>query len=242
MSRAPSGGGYSDFFPSAPRHQKIKTKARERAKSKPNDLHPSEQSRSSRDAISAPRSRDEAGKASTSGPADSSAYNNQDKPLIGTDENDNQGDLLNCVRSTSSHTSTASSVFSATAPSSKPATVQHPSTLTPLTNDDMSPNPATQSASPQHVKLPAAKTASLLDQVEYSSPAHVQDDTPPLFPRWTKMRVDMRDTNRPKGKIFEPELHVDKSLKRKHGSKGTYKDIKWVRSISSVGSVIIGVH
>lgn len=226
MSRAPSGGGYSDFFPSAPRHQKIKTKARERAKSKSTDLHSSEQTRSSRDAISASKSRDEAGKANISGSTDSSAYKTQEKPLIGTDEQDAQGDLLNCVRSTSSHASTASSVFSATAPSSRPAAMSHPSTLTPLTNDDLSPNANAQIASPQRVKLSATKTASLLDQVEYSSPAHVQDDTPPLFQKWDRMRVDMIDTSRPRGKIFEAEPHIDKSRKRKH-DKGTYKDINW---------------
>ena len=245
MSRAPSAG-FSDFFPSAPRNAKIKARERERAKSKPLDSSATEASKSSRDASYTSKSRDEAGRANMLRSADNIELI-RDASMTGTDENDLQGDLLNCVRSASSHTSTASSVFSATAPSSRAAAIPHQSALTPMTNDDLSPNG--QIASPRHTKL-AARNASLLDNKESisSSPAHVpppQQESPEnsiISDKWDGVRIDMRSRAQPiKAQTFVADPTNEKSRKRQ---RGHMKDITWVRSINITcsGSVIIGVH
>lgn len=245
MSRAPSAG-FSDFFPAAPRNAKIKARERERAKSKPLDSSAGESRKNSRDATYTLKSRDEAGKANISRNAENSDMI-RDASMTGTDENEAQGDLLNCVRSASSHTSTASSVFSATAPSSRPPAISHPSALTPMTNDDLSPNGQLQS--PRHTTL-SARNASLLDNKESisSSPAHVpppqQESTEnSIIPdKWDGMRVDMRNRAQPmKAQIFVSDPTNEKSRKRQ---RGHMKDITWVRNINITcsGSVIIGVH
>ena len=237
MSRVPSGK-FADFFPSAPREAKIKAKARERAKTKPSDSSSWQQSRGAGDSLSAPRSRDEAGQPNISATAQSSARPQHERTTNGTEETDIQGDLLNCVRSASSHASTASSVFSATAPSSRPAAMSHPYTLTPLTNDELSPNG--QIASPRHAKS-TLNTVSVADHLETSSPAHVPEQAPVISEKWDGQRATARDRNSFKGKTFEVAIPTDPK-KQPRLDKGTYKEIPWVRSIMSAGSVIIGVH
>ena len=245
MSRAPSAG-FSDFFPAAPRNAKIKARERERAKSKSLDTSAQEPSKTSRDASYTSKSRDEAGKANILRNGDAIELI-RDVSMTGTEENEAQGDLLNCVRSASSHTSTASSVFSATAPSSRAPAISHQNALTPMTNDDLSPNGQIQS--PRHTNL-SARNASLLDSKDQisSSPAHV----PPLEQKspedsiipdkWDGVRIDMRNRAQPvKVQIFVADPTNEKSRKRQ---RGHMKDITWVRSINITcsGSVIIGVH
>lgn len=233
MSRAPSAG-FSDFFPAAPRNAKIKARERERAKSKPLDSSAPESRKNSRDASYTSKSRDEAGKPSIIRNADNIDII-RDAAMTGTDENEAQGDLLNCIRSASSHTSTASSVFSATAPSSRAPAISHPSALTPMTNDDLSPNGQIQS--PRHTKL-SARNASLLDNKESisSSPAHVpppqqESQENSIIPdKWDGVRVDMRNREQPvKAQTFVADPTNEKSRKRQ---RGHMKDITWVRSIN----------
>lgn len=246
MSRAPSKG-FSDFFPAAPRNAKIKARERERAKSKSLDSPAPTLAKSSRDASYTSKSRDEAGKANILKSVNNIEANRESAVHV-ADESELQGDLLNCVRSASSHTSTASSVFSATAPSSRAAAIPHASALTPMTNDDLSPNG--QIASPRHTKL-AARNSSLLDNKELisSSPAHVpapQQEPPQensiITDKWDGTRVDIRMRDQPvKASIWVADPTNERSRKR---HRGHMKDIPWVRSISItfLGSVIIGVH
>ena len=244
MSRAPSKG-FSDFFPAAPRNAKIKARERERAKSKPLDSPAPTSAKSSRDASYTHKSRDEAGKANILNSVNN-IETNRESAISAADESELQGDLLNCVRSASSHTSTASSVFSATAPGSR-AAIPHASALTPMTNDDLSPNG--QIGSPRHTKS-AARNASLLDNKESisSSPAHVPapqqepQENSIITDRWDGTRVDMRMRNQPvKVSIWVADPTNEKSRKR---HRGHMKDIPWVRSISItfLRSVITGVH
>ena len=244
MSRAPSKG-FSDFFPAAPRNAKIKARERERAKSKPLDSLAPTSAKGSRDASYTPKSRDEAGKANILKSVNN-IETNRESAISAADESELQGDLLNCVRSASSHTSTASSVFSATAPSSRAAAIPHASALTPMTNDDLSPNG--RIASPRHTKS-TARNSSLLDNKESisSSPAHVPapqqepQENSIITDRWDGTRVDMRMRNQPvKASIWVADPTNEKSRKR---HRGHMKDIPWVRStsITFLRGVIIGV-
>lgn len=236
MSRA-STAGFSDFFPSAPRAAKNRAKERERAKSKPLDSPLLEPVNADRDANNLSRSRDEARRGSISGAASDEVA--RDTNTVGTDEGElQQGDLLNCVRSTSSHTSAASSVFSTTAQSNNHGGASMPVSLTPLTNDDSSP--IGQVTSPRGLKQAGLKTPSSLEHVESSSPKHVPQDIKPAQVRAEPPRIQMRDSNKPKGQkcVFDPQL--DKSgIKPK--PKVKYKDISWV-CINHLGSVIFRAH
>ncbi|KFY73413.1 hypothetical protein V499_06469 [Pseudogymnoascus sp. VKM F-103] len=223
MSRA-STAGFSDFFPSAPRAAKNRAKERERAKSKPLDSPLLEPVNADRDAHIPSRSRDESGRGSISGAAGEEGARDTNI-LAPTDEGElQQGDLLNCVRSTSSHTSTASSVFSTTAQNTGAAAASNLISLTPLTNDDSSP--IGQVASPRGHKA-GLKTPSSLEHVESSSSKHVLQDTPPPTQDMAEpQRAQVRDRDKPKGQkcVFDPQL--DKSgIKPK--PKVKYKDISW---------------
>jgi histone-lysine N-methyltransferase SETD1 len=236
MSRA-STAGFSDFFPSAPRAAKNRAKERERAKSKPLDSPLLEPVNTDRDANNPSRSRDESGRGSISGAAGDEVA--RDTNTLVADEGElQQGDLLNCVRSTSSHTSTASSVFSSTAQNTSHAGASIPISLTPLTNDDSSP--IGQVASPRGLKQAGLKTPSTLEHVESSSSKHVLQDTQPAQETMEPQRVQMRDPNKPKGQkcVFDPQLDKS-SIKPK--PKVKYKDISWV-CINLLGSVIFRVH
>ncbi|KAL5349974.1 histone methyltransferase set1 [Pseudogymnoascus australis] len=222
MSRA-STAGFSDFFPSAPRAAKNRAKERERAKSKPLDSPLLEPVNADRDAHNPSRSRDESGRGSISGAAGDEGARDPNI-LAAADEGElQQGDLLNCVRSTSSHTSTASSVFSTTAQNTSTAAASNLISLTPLTNDDSSP--IGQVASPRGTKA-GLKTPSSLEHVESSSSKHVLQDTPPAQDMAEPQRVQVRDRDKPKGQkcVFDPQL--DKSgIKPK--PKVKHKDISW---------------
>ncbi len=247
MSRAPAAG-FSDFFPAAPRIAKIKAKERERAKTRPSErsplVAPKDSASNSRNSSNTPKSRDEAGKAEISISAHNKNEPSRDATTAAADDGEQQGDLLNCgVRSASSHTSAASSVFSATGPSSKATVISHAPSLTPLTNDDLSSNGHTES--PRHAKV-SARNASLHDNVQTSSPAHVpaQESKPAsiITHRWDGAPFPtMRDPTRTKGQMWVPDVITDTDRKRTR-DKGRYKDITWVRSITYLGSAIIGVH
>lgn len=237
MSRA-STAGFSDFFPSAPRSAKNRAKERERAKSKPLDSPLLEPVNTDRDAHIPSRSRDESGRGSSISGAAGEEGARDTNSRAATDEGDlQQGDLLNCVQSTSSHASTTSSIFSNTAPNSGAAAASNLISLTPLTNDDSSP--IGQVASPRGPKA-GLKTPSSLEHVESSSPKHVLQNTPPAQDMAEPQRAQVRDRDKPKGQrcVFDPQL--DKSgIKPK--PKVKYKDISWV-CINHVGSVILRVH
>lgn len=235
MSRA-STAGFSDFFPAAPRSAKNRAKERERAKSKPLDSPLLEPVNTDRDANNTPRSRDETGRGNISGAASDEI--GRDTTILAGDYSDLQGDLLNCVRSASSHTSTASSIFSTTAQNTGATGASNPSNLTPMTNDDSSP--IGQVASPQRPKT-LIRTPSSLEHVESSAPKHVPSlDIQPPEDMAQPPRVQMRDPSKPKGErcVYDPQLDHS-SIKPKQKVK--YKDILWV-CIKYVGSVIFRVH
>jgi histone-lysine N-methyltransferase SETD1 len=239
MSRA-SAAGFSDFFPAAPRAAKNRARERERAKSKPLDSPLLEPVNTDRDVNSTSRSRDEPGRAAAniSVVANNNNELGRDTAILAGDDSELQGDLLNCVRSASSHTSTVSSVFSTTAQNSGASGVSNPSTLTPLTNDDSSP--IGQVASPRRSKT-LVRSPSSLDRMESSSPKHVLSDETPISEAMSQPeRAQMRDPSKPKGEkcVYDPQLD-NSGIKPK--SKVKYKDILWV-CIHSAGSVIFRVH
>lgn len=250
MSRA-SAAAFSDFFPTAPRAAKNRARERERAKSR---LHGSPSLEpavppvdATAEPASRPRSRDEAAPASAPALSASTAAAagaavapggselGRDAAAVPPGEDaDLQGDLLNCVRSASSHTSAASSVFSAAAQNAGPSAAANLSNLTPLTNDASSPVGQT-TTSPRRSK-PPTRTPSSLDHVESQSPKHVPpppDDAPNATPDETPATMappecaQARDPSRPKGTkcVYDPQLD---SSGVKPKPKVKYKDIGWV--------------
>ncbi|KAF4626980.1 hypothetical protein G7Y89_g11177 [Cudoniella acicularis] len=228
MSRA-SGASFAQFFPSAPRAAKDKAKEREKVKSQ--NLE-SPNIRAVADTQAAFTHNRSAGSGSDVGfilpPAESHINNNvqmTDGPPQADDNESLQGDLLNGVGSASSHASTVSSVFSATAQQQSMSTASNShnmSSLTPLTNIDSSPNRA---PSPHYKSsVPSsgitAEAASAPHDLPQSQPA-VADETLPT------PRIFARDPNRSiKGTIiiYDPFLDPKLSDKQQRKAKSIYKE------------------
>lgn len=225
MSRAPTAG-FSDFFPAAPRAAKNRAKERERAKSKPLESPSQDAAIIHLDVTSRSKSRDETGPNLAAAVAACGDRAGDIAPVV-TEDNDLPGDLLNCVRSTSSHTSTVSSIFSATAQNTGGGEISNPSNLTPLTNDDSSP--LGRINSPRSSKM-ATMAQAVVDQNEFLSRKHVlsQDlqDIPISEDSDETERVQMRDPRKPKGEIKMPDAQFD-TTSAKQKQKVKYKDINW---------------
>jgi histone-lysine N-methyltransferase SETD1 len=222
MSRA-SAAGFSDFFPAAPRAAKNRAKERERAKSRSADLPQKESDSIQQNGVIARKSRDEAD--SANGVAVAINHHTPDVAMTGMDGADEtaQGDLLNCVRSTSSVTSTVSSVFDQTQQHFGSTAAILQSTLTPLTNDDSSP--IGRALSPQRSKRSFSYPAPKIDADQIPS-GHVPSTHTSSQPITSKPpRIPMRDTSKPKGSKAINEHEKDKKG-RPRAPK--YKDITWV--------------
>ncbi|KAI9744304.1 MAG: histone methyltransferase set1 [Claussenomyces sp. TS43310] len=212
-------------FPAAPRSQKIKARELEgRSKLRRPDFPSSLALSLDQDATTAKPLDEEAVAADAmDGIAQTSAEN---KISIAEDNESVQGDLLNGVGSASSHTSTISSVFSATAP--PPSThwggLSNVSSLTPLTNRDSSP--PGRSRSPPHSKMHVSisrsrdrHSSNSFPQPLVSLPATIELPSP--------TRIHARDPNRGvKGTkcIYDPQLDDKLSSSSKKKAKPVYKD------------------
>ncbi|KUJ07691.1 histone H3-K4 methyltransferase Set1 [Mollisia scopiformis] len=223
MSRA-SGASFAQFFPSAPRAAKDKAKEREKVKSQGLDSPSIRPVADSKVSLSFPRADDAA----------SSRFGAEIKPppvngVAATTEDSDflQGDLLNGVGSASSHTSTVSSGFSAPAQQPNMSTLGGPrnvSSLTPLTNIESSPIPAT---SPQHksgtyTTTPNELTNAIAVGTNFTLSAQppVEAEAPHIP---TDSRVYARDPNKGvKGVKCTYDPLLDKTASKK--AKAIYKE------------------
>jgi histone-lysine N-methyltransferase SETD1 len=238
MSRA-SGASFAQFFPSAPRAAKDKAKERERVKSQGLDSPSIRPVADSKVSLSFPRADDIAssrpGGDIKAPPVNGFAPSAEDNESL-------QGDLLNGVGSASSHTSTVSSGFSAPAPQSNMSTLGGPrnvSSLTPLTNIESSPNPA---SSPQHkAGFTATLSNELNNVIAVGTNSALFADSSAEAHTHTEPRVYARDPNKGVKGIkctYDPALDKTATKKAKLG-KPIYKEFGLVRIIQSVGSVIL---
>ncbi|KAI9810506.1 MAG: histone methyltransferase set1 [Phylliscum demangeonii] len=180
MSRA--AAGFADFFPTAPavlqqkqrlRHrqavlerQRAKTKADDHLRAPVAESHsptPATTALPAPAALSHPeppsQGRPGAGRSRLDGP---SPAVEEYEPL--------QGDLLNGVGSASSHTSTASSIFSTLAAGSAPGLVSTALALTPLTNTESSPPGQSSSPPFSNAAVAALKYGLRLDEPLFPTP------------------------------------------------------------------------
>lgn len=229
MSRA--SAGFADFFPTAPvvLQQKHKQAALERERAKARTVQVQATARThvvsphSRGSRTAQRGAVVNGEVAHIDKAEHQTAAHEDNELV-------QGDLLNAIGSASSHTSTASSIFSGahnvpTGSNSGLHSASH--ALTPLTNTDSSP--PDRGGSPRSLKR--AETARGLDTcadldstVKISTKA--KSDVPP-----TTTSTNVRPQARPCGRqvngeicTYDPELDKQLSSKEKRRLKPKYKE------------------
>lgn len=149
------------------------------------------------------------------------------------DDNDSaQGDLLNGVGSASSHTSTASSIFSSInnpLASSIAGTISNALALTPLTNTESSPAERTHSP-PLSKSACLGKTLDRPPAAPLSSPKVPNDAPSEKSPIMSP--PDLQLQARPTGKqlkglwcTYDPELDKTLSSKEKKKLKPVYKEL-----------------
>lgn len=234
MSRAPAAS-FAQFFPAAPRAAKDKAKERERVKSQGLDS-PSIRPVDSKISLSFPRADDTP--SSRLGGDIKIPQLNGFAPSA-EDSESTQGDLLNGVGSASSHTSTVSSGFSAPAAQSNMSTLGGPrnvSSLTPLTNIESSPIPA---SSPQQKSQPTTTHPHELNNAAAVSTNSTLHANPPSAHTHTDSRVQSLNPNKGVKGIkctYDPSLDKTSAKKSK---TAIYKEFGLVRILQSVGSVIL---
>lgn len=244
MSRATQN--FSAYFPNAPAPRSAKEKAKERDKSKT-------QSADSPGILPVSDSRvlfttrvGDVGAAQLT--KENSAPGAENIRPSAEDNESVPGDMLNGVGSASSHTSTASSVFSAPTQYYNISTsggTLNMSNLTPLTNTESSP---LRLPSPKRIAAEAPATSSVISMNERSF--FVGDGSfPAAHPVLADQipqpaRIHARDPNRGiKGDIctYDPLLDSKIGSEGKRKAKPIYKHIGLVRIKQSAGSVIFCV-
>lgn len=238
------GASFAQFFPSAPRAAKDKAKEREKVKSSQIQESPKVRAANAQAVLTNSLAIiDDAG-LNPRGSSESKISPPEVLPTSQADDNESlQGDLLlNGVGSASSHASTVSSVFSASAPHSNNMSAggsKNTSSLTPLTNIDSSPNRVT---SPRHHKSGVPSSGLAADTT--TAPHDVPQAQPALAePEPTTPRIFARDPNIGIKGIkctYDPLTDKTISSSKHKKSKVVYKEFGLVR-IQSAGSVILFV-
>jgi histone-lysine N-methyltransferase SETD1 len=238
MSRA-SGASFAQFFPSAPRAAKDKAKEREKFKTQ---ISGSPRPPADVNSIQSGFRVENAGFSRFGGDNTTDSA-----PPITEDNESIQGDILNGVGSASSHSSTISSVFSATAQPTNmsSATSRNVSSLTPMTTTDSSPN---RIASPNQYKTSAQATNATGFEANNSIPHNdiLQAEPTVANHMFQEPRVYARDPSRGiKGSIctYDPLLDKMISSRDRKNARAIYKEFGLVRThIHNLpGSVIFAV-
>lgn len=169
MTRPPSAPGFAQFFPTAP---KVRAEAegrgdQDRSRPKTNGIEPSRD----HPAVSDPRPN---GIASSHSRISSETANGHFQPRV--DENESPiGDIPGTVDSSSSHASTASSVFSARATVTS-ATSRYPTaSTTPILSKD-SPSSSAAAGPPKAEMPPSASSDLAAKQISRSAHTSVTND------------------------------------------------------------------
>jgi len=240
MSRA-SGASFAQFFPAAPKAAKERAKERVKSKSQTIELPISRTAADIQVVYNNSSRADDSGSAR---PADSNACSADAAPALAEDNESLPGDTLNGVGSASSHSSTVSSVFSATAQQSSipnSGTAQNISSLTPLTNIDSSPN---LGASPGGYKSSAQAANPSGFTINNSVPSHdrvARAQPPNTESNPTEPRLPARDPScSVKGEkcIYDPLTDRKLSSNDRKKAKARYEEFGLVRIHNLLGSVI----
>ncbi len=224
---------FAKFFPTAPSvlQQKSKKAAKDRQRAKSKPLEPPLTTSPPVEVIAQPSPRDEP-------PVEVGTVNGDtvggvvpEHGPIAQDDNDSvSGDLLNGVGSASSHTSTVSSIFSATChpPASSNRDGRPKShTMTPLTNTDSSPPEKTLSPPPKPTPSNTRPEACSKSLEPFQDSAKETPEIKLPRPASPPARLQARPLGRViKGRklIYDPELDKKLSSREKRKREPIYKD------------------